>query len=90
MQVSSVTSTTSVLWVIQIHLVQRLTTWLFPKRRANDALNELVRQGIDRNVITAEGKGETEPFVQTGDGVKEQLNRRTEVLITLGSIGAIN
>ena len=60
------------------------------KRRATDALNELVRQGIDRNLITAEGKGETEPFVQTGDGVKEQLNRRTEVLITLGSVGVIN
>ena len=60
------------------------------KRRATDALNELVRQGIDRNIITAEGKGETEPFVQTGDGVKEQLNRRTEVQITLGSIGAFN
>ena len=59
------------------------------KRRATDALNELVRQGVDRSVITAEGKGETEPFVQTGDGVKEQLNRRTEVLITLGSIGAV-
>ena len=59
------------------------------KRRANDALNELVRQGIQRNKITAEGKGETEPFVQTGDGVKEQLNRRTEVLITLGSTGAM-
>ena len=60
------------------------------KRRATDALNELVRQGINRNVITAEGKGETEPFVQTGDGVKEQLNRRTEVLITLSSVGAFN
>ncbi len=59
------------------------------KRRAADALNELVRQGVDRNKITSEGKGETEPFVQTGDGVKEQLNRRTEVLITLGSIGAM-
>ena len=59
------------------------------KRRATDALNELVRQGIERNKITAEGKGETEPFVQTGDGVKEQLNRRTEVLITLGSTGAM-
>jgi outer membrane protein OmpA-like peptidoglycan-associated protein len=59
------------------------------KRRATDALNELVRQGISRNVITAEGKGETEPFVQTGDGVKEQLNRRTEVLLTLGSIDAM-
>ena len=59
------------------------------KRRATDALNELVRQGVDRTKITSEGKGETEPFVQTGDGVKEQLNRRTEVLITLGSIGAM-
>ena len=56
------------------------------KRRANDALNELVRQGVPRSSITAEGKGETEPFVQTGDGVKEQLNRRTEVLLTLGSV----
>ncbi len=56
------------------------------KRRANDALNELVRQGVARGAITAEGKGETEPFVQTGDGVKEQLNRRTEVLLTLGSV----
>jgi opacity protein-like surface antigen/outer membrane protein OmpA-like peptidoglycan-associated protein len=60
------------------------------KRRAADALNELVRQGISRNLITSEGKGETEPFVQTGDGVKEQLNRRTEVLITLGSVGVMN
>ena len=59
------------------------------KRRANDALNELVRQGVARGTITAEGKGETEPFVQTGDGVKEQLNRRTEVLLTLGSIDAM-
>jgi len=59
------------------------------KRRANDALNELVRQGVERATITAEGKGETEPFVQTGDGVKEQLNRRTEVLLTLGSIDAM-
>jgi len=56
------------------------------KRRANDALNELVRQGVARSSITAEGKGETEPFVQTGDGVKEPLNRRTEVLLTLGSV----
>lgn len=59
------------------------------KRRANDALNELVRQGMDRSIIMSEGKGETEPFVQTGDGVKEQLNRRTEVLLTLGSVDAM-
>ena len=40
--------------------------------------------------ITSEGKGETEPFVQTGDGVKEQLNRRTEVLIQLSETGRVN
>ncbi|WP_418152838.1 OmpA family protein [Litorimonas sp. RW-G-Af-16] len=60
------------------------------KRRAKDAMDELVRQGVDRAKITSEGKGETELFVQTGDGVKEQLNRHTEVLITLGSLGGIN
>jgi len=60
------------------------------KRRAKDARDELVRQGVRGEVITSEGKGETELFVQTGDGVKEQLNRRTEVLITLGSLGGIN
>jgi len=58
------------------------------KRRAKDARDELVRQGVAGEIITSEGKGETELFVQTGDGVKEQLNRRTEVLITLGSLGA--
>ncbi len=60
------------------------------KRRAKDARDELVRQGINSSVITSEGKGETEPFVPTGDGVKEQLNRRTEVLITLSEVGGIN
>ena len=60
------------------------------KRRAKDARDELVRQGIAGERITSEGKGETEPFVPTADGVKEQLNRRTEVLISLGSIGVIN
>lgn len=60
------------------------------KRRAADAREELVRQGINQRVISSEGKGETEPFVETGDGVKEQLNRRTEVLITLSELGGIN
>ncbi len=59
------------------------------KRRAKDARDELVRQGINSGVISSEGKGETEPFVPTGDGVKEQLNRRTEVLITLSEVGGI-
>lgn len=56
-------------------------------RRATDAREELVRQGIDAAMISSEGKGETEPFVQTGDGVRERLNRRTELLITLSEVG---
>ena len=60
------------------------------KKRAADARAELVRQGIAAERITSEGKGETELFVQTGDGVKEQLNRRTEVLISLSEVGVIN
>ena len=60
------------------------------QRRAKDARDELVRQGIQGSRITSEGKGESELAVQTGDGVKEQLNRRTEVLISLGSVGVIN
>ena len=59
------------------------------RRRAADARSELVRQGIPAGIITSEGKGETEPFVQTGDGVKEQLNRRTEVLVQLNTTGVM-
>lgn len=55
--------------------------------RASNAQEELVRQGVNGAMIVSEGKGETEPFVQTGNGVKEQLNRRTEVLITLSDVG---
>lgn len=57
------------------------------QRRASDAQEELVRQGVSSGMVFSEGKGETEPFVQTGDGVREQLNRRTEVLITLSEVG---
>ncbi len=60
------------------------------KRRAADVRKELVRQGIAGALITSEGKGETQLFIDTGDGVKEQLNRRTEVLIRLNQTGVVN
>lgn len=60
------------------------------KRRAADARTEFVRQGMNPAIITSEGKGETEPRIQTGDGVKEQENRRTEVLIQLSEVGVAN
>lgn len=60
------------------------------ERRAKDAMDELVRQGINQTIISSSGMGETQPFVPTGDGVKEQLNRRTEVLIKLMQAGAFS
>lgn len=59
------------------------------ERRASDAREELVRQGVNGAIIMSEGKGETEPFVQTGDGVREQLNRRTEVLLQLSTASSM-
>ena len=60
------------------------------KRRASDVRKELVRQGVSSNNITSEGKGETQLFIDTGDNVKEALNRRTEVLIRLAETGVVN
>lgn len=61
------------------------------ERRAKDAMDALISQGVNRTVITSSGMGETQPFIPTEDGVKEQLNRRTEVLIKLSQTGgAIN
>ena len=60
------------------------------KRRAADVRKELVGQGISKDLISSEGKGETQLFIETGDGVKESLNRRTEVLIRLNSAGVVN
>ncbi len=60
------------------------------KRRASDVRKELIRQGVANNSITSEGKGETQLFIDTGDNVKEALNRRTEVLIRLTETGVVN
>ena len=57
------------------------------RRRAADARRELIRQGVPENIIRSEGRGESQPAVATGDGVREQLNRRTEVVMTLATQG---
>lgn len=59
------------------------------ERRAKDARDELVSEGVNPALITSEGKGETELFLPTADGVKEPLNRRTEVLIRLTETGGM-
>jgi OmpA-OmpF porin, OOP family len=49
------------------------------ERRANTVANELVRNGISPEAISAMGKGETELLIQTGDSMREPQNRRVEI-----------
>jgi outer membrane protein OmpA-like peptidoglycan-associated protein len=50
-------------------------------RRANTVKDALVRDGVPASAITVIGKGESQPLVQTADGVREPQNRRVEIVI---------
>jgi OmpA-OmpF porin, OOP family len=50
-------------------------------RRANAVKDQLVREGIPAANITVVGRGESQPLVQTADGVREPQNRRVEIVI---------
>jgi outer membrane protein OmpA-like peptidoglycan-associated protein len=50
-------------------------------KRSDSVKAELIAQGIPDSVISTESAGETNPAVQTGDNVREPLNRRAEVTI---------
>jgi OmpA family len=50
-------------------------------RRANSVKAELVRQGVPADAISVVGKGESQPLVATGDGVREPQNRRVEIVM---------
>lgn len=50
-------------------------------RRANAVKDVLVRDGVPASAITVIGKGETQPLVQTADGVREPQNRRVEIVV---------
>lgn len=51
------------------------------ERRAQAVARELARQGIPTNDVAIFGEGETEPLVETRDGVREPQNRRVRVII---------
>ncbi len=50
-------------------------------RRAQNVAAELVRLGVPRSAITAQGFGENNPLVPTAQGVREPQNRRVEIVL---------
>jgi outer membrane protein OmpA-like peptidoglycan-associated protein len=51
------------------------------ERRAKAVADALVGLGVNQTALSVDWKGESEPAVQTGDGVKEPLNRRATISI---------
>jgi OOP family OmpA-OmpF porin len=50
-------------------------------RRADSVREALIAGGVPADAITVAGRGESEPAVPTPDGVKEQANRRVEIVL---------
>jgi outer membrane protein OmpA-like peptidoglycan-associated protein len=50
-------------------------------RRANAVKDALVREGVPAAAIAVIGRGEANPLVPTGDGVREPQNRRVEIVV---------
>lgn len=51
-------------------------------RRAKAVVDTLELIGVSRDGVTASAVGESDPAVATGDGVREQQNRRVEIRLT--------
>ena len=51
------------------------------ERRAKAVADALVGSGVNQGVLSVDWKGEADLAVQTGDGVKEPLNRRATINI---------
>jgi len=51
------------------------------ERRADSVRAALIAAGIPAEAITTAWKGESEPAIPTADGVREQANRRAEIII---------
>jgi outer membrane protein OmpA-like peptidoglycan-associated protein len=51
------------------------------RQRASVVRDELIRAGVPASRITVEAKGESDLAVNTADGVREPLNRRSNVVI---------
>jgi hypothetical protein len=58
-------------------------------RRANAVKNQLVTEGVPAPAINVIGRGEANPLVATGDGVREPQNRRVEIVIDGGQVAGV-
>jgi hypothetical protein len=54
-------------------------------RRANAVKDALVQQGVPVTAISVIGRGEQDPMVPTGDGVREPQNRRVVIQVGDGT-----
>jgi OOP family OmpA-OmpF porin len=50
-------------------------------RRADSVREALIAGGVPADAITVAGRGESENAVPTEDGVREQANRRVEIIL---------
>jgi len=50
-------------------------------RRAKEIRDALVEKGLNPNITRSVGRGERELLVATGDGVREDKNRRVEITV---------
>ncbi|WP_157083049.1 OmpA family protein [Novosphingobium lentum] len=51
------------------------------RQRAGEIMSVLIAEGFPRDLLSAVGRGEREPAVDTGDGVRDARNRRVEVIV---------
>ncbi len=51
------------------------------ERRAKATADQLVADGVAQSVLDVSWKGYTEPAKPTGPGVREPLNRRSEITV---------
>ena len=51
------------------------------QQRADEVMGELIAEGFPRDALSAVGRGEREPAVNTGDNVASVANRRVEVIV---------
>jgi len=50
-------------------------------RRASNVRDRLIDLGVEESRLSVDAKGESEPLVETGDGVRSPQNRRVEITV---------